>query len=146
MKKLVMLGAMVAAATALAAAPAPAKFEMKGDAAKGKVTFEQFCVPCHGAEGKGDGVAGAALNPHPADFTDPKRAALTTDEQIYNLIKEGGQAYGKSPLMVSWKATLNDQQIRDVATYIRNFSKAARDAMGKTPPGKTPAPAPAPKK
>jgi mono/diheme cytochrome c family protein len=36
---------------------------------KGKALFTTTCVSCHGAEGKGDGVAGAALNPKPRNFT-----------------------------------------------------------------------------
>jgi mono/diheme cytochrome c family protein len=38
-------------------------------AAKGKALFTTTCVSCHGADGKGDGVAGAALNPKPRNFT-----------------------------------------------------------------------------
>jgi mono/diheme cytochrome c family protein len=37
--------------------------------AKGKTIFSTTCVSCHGADGKGDGVAGAALNPKPRNFT-----------------------------------------------------------------------------
>lgn len=36
---------------------------------KGKELFETTCVSCHGAEGKGDGIAGAGLNPPPRNFT-----------------------------------------------------------------------------
>ena len=44
------------------ATPTPAMIE------KGKLVFTNTCVSCHGAEGKGDGVAGAALNPKPRNF------------------------------------------------------------------------------
>jgi len=37
--------------------------------AKGKELFTTNCVSCHGAGGKGDGVAGAALNPKPRNLT-----------------------------------------------------------------------------
>jgi mono/diheme cytochrome c family protein len=37
--------------------------------AKGKGLFSTTCVSCHGAEGKGDGVAGSSLNPKPRNFT-----------------------------------------------------------------------------
>ncbi|MBU6376592.1 MAG: c-type cytochrome [Bdellovibrionales bacterium] len=37
--------------------------------AKGKVAFEQQCASCHGAGGKGDGIAGAGLNPKPRNLT-----------------------------------------------------------------------------
>jgi mono/diheme cytochrome c family protein len=36
--------------------------------AKGKGLFETTCSPCHGPEGKGDGPAGATLNPKPRNF------------------------------------------------------------------------------
>ena len=37
--------------------------------AKGKALFSTTCVSCHGADGKGDGVAASALNPKPRNFT-----------------------------------------------------------------------------
>lgn len=36
---------------------------------EGEKIFQSVCVSCHGADGKGDGVAGASLNPHPRNFT-----------------------------------------------------------------------------
>jgi len=35
---------------------------------KGKQLFQNACASCHGAEGNGDGAAGAALNPKPRNF------------------------------------------------------------------------------
>ncbi len=37
--------------------------------AKGKTLYEQQCVACHGAQGRGDGPAGAGLNPKPRNLT-----------------------------------------------------------------------------
>uniref|UniRef100_UPI001C3E5745 c-type cytochrome n=1 Tax=Picosynechococcus sp. (strain ATCC 27264 / PCC 7002 / PR-6) TaxID=32049 RepID=UPI001C3E5745 len=36
---------------------------------KGKTIFQTTCATCHGTEGKGDGIAGATLNPKPRNFT-----------------------------------------------------------------------------
>lgn len=35
---------------------------------KGAAAYKQACASCHGDEGKGDGIAGSALNPKPRDF------------------------------------------------------------------------------
>lgn len=37
--------------------------------AHGKEQFQTQCVTCHGAEGKGNGIAAAGLNPKPRNFT-----------------------------------------------------------------------------
>jgi len=37
-------------------------------ASKGKEIYNVNCASCHGTEGKGDGIAAAALNPHPRNF------------------------------------------------------------------------------
>jgi mono/diheme cytochrome c family protein len=38
-------------------------------AASGKQMFQAYCASCHGASGKGDGPAAAALKSSPADLT-----------------------------------------------------------------------------
>lgn len=117
-----------------------AGFELKGDAAKGEAKFKQLCVTCHGEKGGGDGPAAAALNPKPAAFNDAKRAAEVTDEYVYKMIKEGGPANGKSPLMVSWKSSLSEQEIRDVAAYVRSLApKPAAPAEAAPAKGAKPA-------
>lgn len=121
------------------AAPAAAeakKFALTGDAAKGQTKFKELCSSCHGEAGKGDGPAAAALTPKPANFTDSAHAATVTDEYVYNMIKEGGAANGKSPLMVSWKAALNEQQLMDVATYVRSLGKSAAAPAAPAAPAK----------
>lgn len=61
--------------------------------------FNTFCSTCHGAQGKGDGPAGAALTPKPANFADPAFHAARTDDQLAKAIVEGGAAVGKNPAM-----------------------------------------------
>lgn len=38
---------------------------------KGRELYASNCASCHGDAGRGDGIAGAGLNPPPKDFTDP---------------------------------------------------------------------------
>ena len=47
------------------------------------------CHICHGTEGRGDGEAGAMLNPPPRDLTDTAFQMLRTDGEIFWSIKEG---------------------------------------------------------
>lgn len=93
--------------------------ETKGDAAKGKVSFENTCVACHGPQGKGDGVAAAALNPKPKDLSDAKLLSTQTDDFIHKVISEGGASVGLSPMMAAWGGVLSDQDIWNVVAYIR---------------------------
>ena len=101
-----------------------------GDAAKGKVIFTTNCASCHGESGKGDGPVGAALNPHPRDFTKAefkfdaaKDGKPGSDAALTNVIKNGAGVYGGSPLMAPWGGTLSDADIQNVIAYIRTFHK-----------------------
>ena len=53
-------------------APTLGSAQMKGDPKAGKAKYDANCIGCHGATGKGDGAAAAALNPKPQDHTDGK--------------------------------------------------------------------------
>ncbi len=83
--------------------------------------YKDLCTGCHGEGGKGDGPAAVGLNPKPKDFTDCEAMAAVSNETAFKAIKDGGQSVGVSPMMPSWKAFLQDQQIKDLVTYIRGF-------------------------
>ena len=94
---------------------------LRGDAAAGAKIYEQFCQVCHGPGGAGDGPA-APPSPKPADFSDAAYMKTLTDQHMFKIIKQGGAAVGKSPLMTPWGAILTDDQIRDVLAHERAFS------------------------
>lgn len=79
------------------------------------------CATCHGQQGQGDGAAAAALNPQPADFTDPTFWAERDRDRIYTVIREGAAAVGGSPLMVAWQNTYSDEQIEALTDYVMGF-------------------------
>jgi mono/diheme cytochrome c family protein len=93
------------------------------DAAKGKAAFDQYCVSCHGSSGKGDGSAGAALNPKPKDLSNKAYASGLKDDYLKKLIKEGGPAVGKSPLMPPMGSALKDDDVKNVIAYVRSLGK-----------------------
>lgn len=92
-------------------------------AEKAASLYKDLCASCHGAKGKGDGPAAAALTPKPKDFTDCKVMAKDSDEILSKIIKEGSLSVGRSPMMPAWGGALKDQQIRDLVAYVRNFCK-----------------------
>lgn len=124
MKKLFLIVSVLVAGSAFAAD----KFELKGDAAKGEEKYKLLCVACHGEKGDGNGPAGAALNPKPTNFTDAANADRLTDEHVYKVIKDGGAANGRSPLMAPWSGSLKDDELRNVAAYVQKFKPAKADA------------------
>lgn len=81
--------------------------------AAGKKSAETNCVTCHGASGKGDGVAAAALNPKPADWTSAKVKA-DADGVLFCKMSNG-----RGP-MPPWKH-LPEKERWDLVNYIRSL-------------------------
>ena len=90
----------------------------------GRRTYETYCIGCHGQNGLGDGEASSFLNPKPRNFVrgDYKYfhmgepGPLPSDESLKITIRNGlaGSSMPAFPL-------LTDQEIRDVATYIKSL-------------------------
>jgi len=93
-----------------------------GDAAAGAPLYATYCVSCHGPRGEGDGPASAGLNPKPAHHSDAAYMNPLTDEHLFKVIKEGGPAVGKSPLMPSWGGALSDAQVWDLVAFVRTLA------------------------
>lgn len=83
--------------------------------------YNLACATCHGQAGDGNGPAGAALNPAPANFTDPAFWADRDRQRIYDVIRNGAASVGGSPLMVAWNATYDDEQIEALTDYVMGF-------------------------
>ena len=93
-----------------------------GDASRGAAAYASYCASCHGARGDGDGPVAAALDPRPAKHSDGAYMNALSDEHLFRIIKQGGPAAGKSPLMAAWGGSLSDAQIRDVVAYLRSLA------------------------
>ncbi|MBW2312771.1 MAG: cytochrome c [Deltaproteobacteria bacterium] len=92
-------------------------------AAAGAAHYATFCASCHGPKGDGDGPVSAGLNPKPARHSDAAYMSGLTDDYLFKVIKEGGAAVGKSPLMAPWGGMLSDAQVRDVVAFVRTLAK-----------------------
>lgn len=88
--------------------------------AKGKAIFEGkgTCFTCHGNTGKGDGPAGAALDPSPRNFTNPEFNKVRTPGEMFWVVKNGSPGTG----MISYNpAMINDDETWEVITYVRSL-------------------------
>jgi mono/diheme cytochrome c family protein len=92
-----------------------------GDAEEGAKHFATYCSTCHGEKGAGDGVAAAGLDPKPANFATAEFWKGKDDAYLTKVVKEGGAAVGKSPLMAPWGGVLDDAQIKQVVAFLNTL-------------------------
>ena len=102
--------------------PGLALAQTKGDPKAGKVQYDANCIGCHGATGKGDGAAAAALNPKPQDHTNGKSMNALTDKYLFDIIRNGGKAVQKAAIMPAANKKLTDQDVWDMVAYIRSLA------------------------
>jgi len=81
---------------------------------KGKKMYTQLCVICHGVKGKGDGIAGMALNPRPASFI-TKAFSSQTDGALFWKIAEGNAP------MAAYKDLLTETERWQLINYLRTL-------------------------
>lgn len=101
-----------------------------GGAFSAESAFQGVCATCHGSTGEGNGPAGAALNPPPANFTDPAFWAERDRERIMTVIENGGAAVGGSSLMAPFGALYTDEQIAELADYVMSFAPEGTNPGG----------------
>jgi high-affinity iron transporter len=74
-------------------------------------------LSCHGAEGRGDGPAGAGLDPAPTDFTEIARALELSPSTLYNTISFGIVGTGMTGF-----ADAFDEVDRHLAFYVGSLA------------------------
>ncbi len=83
----------------------------------GLETYTTNCATCHGDTGKGDGPAGLALNPPPADLA--VHVPIHTDNELYIFIADGIEG----TTMVAQLGNLTSDEIWHLVNYIRTISE-----------------------
>ena len=78
--------------------------------------FKVQCLMCHGKKGKGDGFAGVAITPRPADFT-KSVVQNQSDGEIYWKLSNG-----RAP-MAGYKEILSEKELWGLVNYIRSLKK-----------------------
>ncbi len=100
------------------------------DPDQGAHWFSFYCVHCHGWTGKGDGPTAAKLDPRPRNLTNGKYADHISNQDLFGVIKGGGEFRNLSTSMPPWGNVLQDQDIWNVVAFIRSLSpsfKADKD-------------------
>ena len=93
------------------------------DLARAATLYQTHCAACHGAQGKGDGAAGAALEPAPTDFTEVARYNGRSLLGLHTTITQGVEGTG----MAAYGDALGDDDRWALAFYVG--SKAVTESV-----------------
>jgi mono/diheme cytochrome c family protein len=99
----------------------------------GKTTYQEYCIQCHGVEGRGDGPAAKGMYPPPRNLTlgiykfgNVPSGELLHDEDFYRIIKHGL----KGSAMLPWD--ISDERLDAVVQYIKTFAPETWEGKDKT--------------
>lgn len=81
---------------------------------RGRLVFQNYCVLCHGPEGKGDGRAAKLHTPPPFNLT----ISAAPRDYISQVVRKGGEAMGRGKGMPPWGDQLTDEQVNDTLNYL----------------------------
>lgn len=84
--------------------------------ARGRQLFAKDCAICHGPEGRGDGVAAAALPQRPDDLSKIAPPPIFPDGVVAYRIINGVR------MMPPFKSTLSENEIWDLLNFIRSLA------------------------
>ncbi|HEU4622079.1 MAG TPA: cytochrome c [Burkholderiaceae bacterium] len=85
---------------------------------RGGLVYANYCVTCHGINADGNGRAAKLYNPRPANL----RMSDKNDQYFKLIVQLGGKAMGRSEFMPPWGAELTEEQMNDIAAYLRSIN------------------------
>jgi len=83
--------------------------------------YTSRCASCHGETGHGDGPLAGSLQPRPRSFSGGWKGEKT-EAHARAVIREGGAAYGLSPLMAP-NPDLSDAEVQALGTCVLSFGE-----------------------
>ena len=103
------------------------------DLGAGKRMFETTCAACHGMHGRPDpdNPVVSALDPPPADLSDPLFNSREPALDWELVVKHGGHALGLSSQMPAWGSTYTDAEIAALVAYVKTMAPESE----RYPPG-----------
>ena len=96
------------------------KAQLDKPAVRGSIVFKNYCVLCHGESANGDARA--------AKLHGQESLAIKPGSSRYykKIIRQGGEAVGKSVYMPTYQKELSNEQIKDVVTYLQVINKPVK--------------------
>ncbi len=88
----------------------------------GKAYYNQYCMVCHGDEGKGDGFNAFNLDPRPKDLTSVMK--FVSNESFCKSVANGARSQDGKILCPPWGRTLDKDKIVAMVDYIRTLGKS----------------------
>lgn len=85
---------------------------------RGGLVFANYCVTCHGMNADGNGRASRLYDPRPSNL----RTTDKNDAYVALIVRMGGEKLGRSSKMPPWGEELTDEQISDVAAFVRSVN------------------------
>ena len=93
------------------------------DLAEGRTLFQQTCASCHGLGGKGDGPAGAAMNPKPPAVGDAATMRDVSPATMFRIISVG---IGGTP-MPAYAAQMTPEQRWNIVSYLMSLRATSQE-------------------
>ena len=81
-------------------------------------SFTGATAACHGEDGRG---GAQTFMPHIQNLTQKDYIEFLPDGLLVYSDRRRGIAVGKSSMMPAWKATLSEQDIKDIIAHIRSL-------------------------
>ena len=120
------LGALLLAGLCADAVAAP---DSPGDVVAGRALFVQRCATCHGERADGQSKLAQMLNPKPANLLVSRLDSAARNR----IVRNGGAAVGRSPVMPNWGAELTETELRDVIAYVASIAPPHADGAPQVP-------------
>ncbi len=109
------LGALLLVGLCANAVSAP---ESPGNVVAGRALFVQRCATCHGEKADGQSKLAQMLNPKPANLLVSQLDSAARNR----IVRNGGAAVGRSPVMPNWGTELTETELRDVIAYVSSIA------------------------